>query len=113
MAFIKNMQFNFTKYSKFYYIISGILVVATIVCLFTFGLKFGIEFIGGSTMEVQFQTGQRPGNEAIQNALDGFDLGQITIQSIGADSAILQFKAQPVLITFLTASSLITGKVPG
>ena len=41
------MQFNFTKYSKIYYLISGILIIATIVSLAMFGLKFGIEFVGG------------------------------------------------------------------
>ena len=85
------MQFNFTKYSKIYYIISGILIVASIVSLFMFGLKFGIEFIGGSNMQVEFQN-QRPSNEEIQNALKSFDLGEITIQPTGEKGAILQFK---------------------
>jgi preprotein translocase subunit SecF len=85
------MNFNFTKYSAVYYIISGILIVATIVSLFMFGLKFGIEFVGGSNMEVNFQD-SRPSNEAIKNALSGFDLGAITVQPTGVNGAILQFK---------------------
>lgn len=85
------MIFNFTKYSAIYYIISGILIIATIVSLSMFGLKFGIEFVGGSNMEVQFQN-QRPSNEAIQNALKSFNLGEVTVQPTGANSAILQFK---------------------
>jgi len=85
------MQINFTKYSKIYYIISGILIVATIVSLSMFGLKFGIEFVGGSRMEVQFQN-QRPSNEIINNSLKNFNLGEITVQPTGQSSAILQFK---------------------
>jgi preprotein translocase subunit SecF len=85
------MQFNFTKYSIFYYIFSGLLIVATIVCLFMFGLKFGIEFAGGSNMQVDFQK-QRPTNEIIQNALKTFNLGDITIQPTGNTEAVLQFK---------------------
>lgn len=85
------MQFNFTKYSIAYYIISGILVIATIVSLFMFGLKFGIEFAGGSNMEVQF-SGNRPSNEAIQSATKSLALGQITIQPTGDKGAILEFK---------------------
>ncbi|MDD5464573.1 MAG: protein translocase subunit SecF, partial [Candidatus Moranbacteria bacterium] len=85
------MQFNFTKYSILYYIISGILIIASIVCLFMFGLKFGIEFAGGSNMELNFQK-QRPSNEAIQKALTSFNLGEITIQPTGTNGAILQFK---------------------
>ena len=85
------MQFNFTKYSAIYYIISGVLIIATIISLSMFGLKFGIEFVGGSSMQVEFQN-QRPSNEIIQNALKSFNLGEITVQPTGANSAILQFK---------------------
>lgn len=91
MGFVKNMKFNFTKYSLVYYIISGILIIASVVSLFMFGLKFGIEFAGGSNMELQF-TEQRPSNEAIQEALKTFDLGEIVVQPTGSNGAILQFK---------------------
>ncbi|MEI7424864.1 MAG: protein translocase subunit SecF [Candidatus Staskawiczbacteria bacterium] len=89
------MQFNFTKYSKFYYIISGLLIVASIVCLSMYGLKFGIEFVGGSNMQVNFSTEQgatRPSNEAIKASLNSFNLGDITIQPIGLNGAVIQFK---------------------
>ncbi|KKQ23779.1 MAG: Protein translocase subunit SecF [Parcubacteria group bacterium GW2011_GWA2_37_10] len=85
------MQFNFTKYSPVYYIFSGILIIAAIASLFLFGLKFGIEFTGGSNMEVDFQN-QRPANEAMQSALSSFNLGDIIIQPTGANGAILQFR---------------------
>ena len=85
------MQFNFTKYSAVYYIISGILIVATIVSLSMYGLKFGIEFVGGTNMEVQFSN-SRPSNEAIQNALKSFNLGEITVQPTSTNGAILEFK---------------------
>jgi preprotein translocase subunit SecF len=92
---LKHMQFNFTKYSKIYYIISGILVIAAIASLFVYGLKFGIEFVGGSNMQVDFQSVQgvsRPSNEVIRESLKDFNLGDITIQPIGQTGAILQFK---------------------
>lgn len=93
----KNMTFNFTKYSAVYYIISGVLVVASLATLFLFPLslkphlKYGIEFVGGSSMQVDFQ-GSRPSNEAIQGVLKMFDLGEIIIQPTGETGAILQFK---------------------
>jgi len=85
------MQFNFTKYSIYYYIISGILIVASVVCLSMFGLKFGIEFVGGSNMQVQF-VNATPSSQAIQDALISYKLGDITIQPTGSNGAILQFK---------------------
>lgn len=91
MVTLKNMQFNFTKYSKIYYIISGILIIASVVSLSVYGLKFGIEFAGGSNMQVEF-TNTRPSNEQIQNTLKNFSLGDIIVQPTGAKGAILQFK---------------------
>jgi len=85
------MQFNFTKYSAVYYIISGILIVASITSLFMYGLKFGIEFTGGSNMELGFSN-QRPSNEDLQKALSEFNLGDIVIQPTGDKGAIVQFK---------------------
>lgn len=85
------MQINFTKYSAAYYIFSALLVIATIVALFNFGLKFGIEFTGGSIAELSFQS-DRPSNEAISSALSTFDLGEVTIQPVGAKDMVLRFK---------------------
>jgi preprotein translocase subunit SecF len=82
---------NFTKYSIVYYIFSGILIVAAVVSLFVFGLRFGIEFTGGTIMELEFQE-QRPSNEAIQKALVSFNLGEIIIQPTEKTGVILQFK---------------------
>lgn len=85
------MQFNFTKYSKIYYIVSGILIIASVASLFIYGLKFGIEFAGGASMEISFQDA-RPTNEAIQESLKSFNLGDIIIQPVGSNEAKLQFK---------------------
>ena len=84
-------MFPFTKYSKLYYLVSGILIIASIASLIVFGLKFGIEFTGGSNMEVGF-TDQRPSNEEISKSLSEFDLGEIVIQPTGDKGAVLQFK---------------------
>lgn len=84
-------MFKFTKYSKFYYAFSGILIIAAIASLIVFGLKFGIEFTGGSNMELEF-TQNRPSNEDILKVLLEFDLGAIVIQPTGDKGVILQFK---------------------
>lgn len=114
MVTLKNMTFNFTKYSKIYYAVSGILIIASIVSLAMFGLKFGIEFAGGSNMEIQFQE-QRPSNEAIKDALKTFDLGDITVQPTGNLGAILKFKGvdeetHQKILTGLGASFKVTEK---
>ncbi len=85
------MNFNFTKFSAVYYIFSGLLIIATIFSLYSYGLKFGIEFTGGSVIEGTFQ-GAVPSNEAITSALAGFNLGEITIQPINRNEISLTFK---------------------
>lgn len=84
-------MFSFTKYSKIYYAFSGILIIGAIASLIVFGLKFGIEFTGGSNMEVDF-TQKRPSNEEISKSLSEFNLGDIIVQPTGDKGALLQFK---------------------
>jgi len=84
-------MFNFTKYSTIYYIFSGILIIASIVSLIVFGLNFGIEFTGGSTMEIEF-IGERPNNEQIREQFQSFGLNEVVIQPIGSKGMILKFK---------------------
>ena len=45
---------NIIKYRKIWLSLSGVLVVASILALFTWGLNFGIDFTGGSLLEVEF-----------------------------------------------------------
>lgn len=85
------VNFPFTKYSKIYYIFSGILIIASVASLILFGLKFGIEFTGGSNMEIEFQD-QRPGNNEIIDKLSELSLGEILIQPIGEKGAVLRLR---------------------
>lgn len=84
-------NFPFIKFSKLYYIFSGILLLASIASLFVYGLKFGIEFTGGSLMEAQFE-GSRPSNEAISKSLADLNLGEIIVQPTENNSVLLKFK---------------------
>jgi len=49
-----NTNFNFVKTRKPAYIISGALVVISIIALFTKGLSYGVDFEGGRTYQVRF-----------------------------------------------------------
>lgn len=85
------MNIRFTRYSKIYYAFSLILILASILSLIFYGLKFGIEFTGGSIIELQFQ-GDKLSNEAISKALADFKLGEIIIQPTGDNGVILRLK---------------------
>ncbi len=85
------MNFNFTKYSTIYYILFLILTIGSIVCLAVFGLKFGIEFTGGSNMQLLFLE-QRPANDQIAKQLEEFKLGDIVLQPTGEKGLIVKFR---------------------
>lgn len=85
------MVIDFLKYRKVYYIISGILISASVVSLLVFGLKFGIEFTGGSILEVEFQK-DRPSAETIQKDLFDLNLGELTLQPTGRSGMLFRMK---------------------
>ncbi len=84
------MNFPFTKYRKIYFIFSGTLVLASIVCLIIFGLNLGIEFTGGSMLEVEYQH-EAPSHQQIKNVLAPFNLKE-DIQSVGKKSVIIRMR---------------------
>ena len=85
------MFINFLRYKKIYFIFSGILVLGSLACLVVFGLNLGIDFVGGSLIEVKYQI-SRPSNEAIRSALADLDLGEIIIQPTEERGVILRMK---------------------
>lgn len=85
------MSFPFVKYIKLYYIFSGILIFASLFALFAYGIKFGIEFTGGSIIEVDF-TESRPSNDQISRAISDLNLGEVIIQPTGEKGVILRLK---------------------
>jgi len=79
------------KYRKIFYIFSGALVLTSIVGLVLWQLNFGIDFTGGTIMEVNFLN-QRPDNNYIREQLKNVDIGNIVLQPTGNQGLILRFK---------------------
>jgi preprotein translocase subunit SecF len=84
------MDISFLKYKKIYYFLSGILALGSIILIIIFGLKFGIDFLGGSILEVDLE--KRPENQIIQEKLKDLNLGEIVIQPTGENGVILRTK---------------------
>ena len=78
------------KYRKIYYTISGFFVVASIIVLALWGLKFGIDFNGGSTLEIHYSV--RPDLSLIYDSLKPLNLSDLRISPLGSNDAILRFK---------------------
>lgn len=85
------MNFNFVKYRKIYFILSGILILGSLISLLVFGLKPGIEFTGGSILEIEYKN-NRPSNPEIKEGLKEFNLGDFFVQPTGEKGVILKMK---------------------
>ncbi|PIR94856.1 protein translocase subunit SecF [Candidatus Falkowbacteria bacterium CG10_big_fil_rev_8_21_14_0_10_37_6] len=71
--------------------ISAALMIASIVCLAVFGLKLGIDFTGGSLLEINYNV-DRPQVSEIRQTVDELGLGTVNIQPIGEYGAIFRLK---------------------
>jgi len=85
------MKLNIIQNRKYSYILSAVLILVSILSLITWGLKPGIDFTGGSLLELNF-TGDRPLVKDIQQSLLELNLGEVKIQPSGEANEILRFK---------------------
>jgi len=81
---------NFVKHKKIFISISIILCLLSLSGLIFWGLKSGIDFKGGSLLEVVFP--QKKENREIKEKLNSLDLGLFTIQASGEKRVILKMK---------------------
>ncbi|MBU1165025.1 protein translocase subunit SecF [Patescibacteria group bacterium] len=77
---------------KTWFIISGIMVLVSILVLILWGLNFGIDFTGGSLLEVSFYTEEVPSAESVVASLRTLEIGEVEVQPIGRENMILRFR---------------------
>jgi len=85
------MELQIIQKRKFWYIVSSILFIASIVLMIVWGMKFGIDFTGGSLMEVKFSQ-NKPSDADINSKLNDLNLGNIQIQSTGDQEIIMKMR---------------------
>lgn len=76
---------------KYAYIVSAVLVVLSIIAVSVWGLKLGIDFKGGTLMEVQFSDGKVPSSQDIQDKLGEFELNSLIVQLSENNAVILRY----------------------
>lgn len=86
------INLNVIKNRKIWLSFSGVLVALSIVAILTWGLKFGIDFTGGSLLELQFKGEKQLSAVEIRESLQGLDLNSLTVQPTENNSVILRFK---------------------
>ena len=85
-------MYNIISKTKYTYAFSITLTVLSIFSLFVWGLKYDIDFTGGTRTEIQFNT-PVPTNIEIQETLASLNLKSLVIQSTAENSAIIRYAA--------------------
>jgi preprotein translocase subunit SecF len=88
-------KFDFMRFRRISFPISAILSIAAIALYFFHGLNFGIDFIGGTLMEVQTKAGPADLSK-MRATIGGLKLGDFQLQQFGApDDVLIRISEQP------------------
>ncbi len=82
--FLQNTKVDFIGKKKIAYIVSGVVIIISLVSIFTKGFTYGVDFTGGRTYIVRFD--QNVTAEAVRAAaIEEFD-GAVEVKQFGGDS---------------------------
>lgn len=79
------------QYRNIWFTVSGIFIGVSILSLILWGLKPGIDFTGGSLLEVSYSA-QRPSVDQVTASLAGLNLQSLRAQPSGDQNFILRFE---------------------
>ena len=90
-----NTHFDFTQFRRISFPISATLSILAIALFFTHGLNFGIDFKGGTLLEVRAKSGTAD-IAAMRASLNRLGLGEVQLQQFGgADEVLIRVAEQP------------------
>ena len=79
------------KFRKLFFIFSTLIVVGSIIAMLVWGFNFGIDFKGGSVLEVKYN-GERPSLIETRKAIDALSLGNYILQPTGDFGYVIKTK---------------------
>ena len=83
---LPKIRFDILKRSKLWFAISLLIIIPGIFCMFTKGFNFGIDFTGGTIIEMEFR--QEVTLPQVRDVLRGYNLDNATIQLSGDASNV-------------------------
>lgn len=85
----------FMAYHRIAIAASAVLMLISVALFFTVGLNYGIDFRGGTLIEIKTTDGPADISE-LRDKLDGLGLGDVQIQTFGApDDVLIRVQEQP------------------
>jgi len=79
------------KYRKIFFIFSGSLIIASIIALALWQFNFGIDFVGGSLLEIKWIE-KSPASEQVEQVFSELELGDVDIRITENKGMLLRFK---------------------
>ena len=83
-------MYKIIKNKKSWFLLSGILIGLSFLALLIWGLKLGIDFKGGSLLEITYE--ERPLVNEIEEVFLNLELNNVKIQPSGNNKFILRFE---------------------
>jgi preprotein translocase subunit SecF len=88
-------HFDFTQFRRISFPISALLSILAITLFFTHGLNLGIDFKGGTLLEVRAKSGTAD-LAAMRTSLSALGLGEVQLQQFGGpDEVLIRVAEQP------------------
>ncbi|MSP06376.1 MAG: protein translocase subunit SecF [Candidatus Fonsibacter sp.] len=72
---------NFLKYKNFFLLFSTFLILASLILIFTKGLDFGVDFKGGTTIEIRLE--KKIEIEKLRNSLSNLKINNFSVKEFG------------------------------
>ncbi len=89
-------RIDFMRHWRACFYTSVATMAACVLLLFTMGLNYGVDFKGGTMLEVQTKSGKPVNIQEMRNQLSGLGLGDMQIQAFGASNDVLiRLEQQP------------------
>ena len=85
-------MFNIVQRRYLYFAISLVAIVPGTIALILWGLPAGIDFTGGSFLEVSFQPGDRPSTEQVVSLFNDFGYTDPKVQTAGENNMVIRSK---------------------
>lgn len=90
-----NTNVHFMGIRHFSFPLSAVMSIATIILFFTVGLNFGVDFRGGTLLEVQARSGTANVAE-LRHVVNNLGFGETEVQEFGNSGGVaVRFKVQP------------------
>lgn len=80
-------RIDFMSKTKIFFAVSAVLFVLSLGTVFSKGFNFGIDFAGGTIIQMKFDSA--PDVDKIRDTMDSLKIGEVVIQNFGSENDIL------------------------